>query len=179
MPVDIDISITYGRWDDVLPRAELVMRRVCDAVFFHKALSPVASQLMELSVVLADDSVIRQLNATYRHQDKPTNVLSFPSQEIIPGAPWQADGTGEAMALGDVIFALETIEREAREQGKSLRDHFCHLLVHGILHLLGYDHIMDKEAEVMEALEVAILQTIGINNPYEDEQAVSAVKSCL
>ena len=114
----------------------------------------------ELSVVLTDDASIRQINAQWRSIDKPTNVLSFP----------QAEGKAIARApmLGDIIFAHETIAREADEAGKSFADHLSHLTVHGLLHLFGYDHLTEAEAEAMEALEIRILATLGIENPYAD-----------
>ena len=107
----------------------------------------------EISIVLADNNFIQNLNHVYRGKDKPTNVLSFPQDE--PGL------------LGDVILAYETIEKEANEQEKSFEDHLTHLIVHGTLHLLGHDHEDDKEAKEMEALEIEILEKLGIKNPYE------------
>ncbi len=114
----------------------------------------------ELSVVLTDDASIREINAQWRKMDKPTNVLSFP----------QAEGKAVAKApmLGDIIFAHETIAREAEEAGRSFEDHLSHLAVHGLLHLFGHDHLTDAEAEAMEALEVRILATLDIENPYAD-----------
>ena len=107
----------------------------------------------ELSVVLADDGRVRELNREFRGKDAPTNVLSFP----------MPDETG---LLGDVVFALETLTREAHAQGKSFADHFAHLLVHGVLHLHGLDHVEDEAAADMEAREMRALATLGIDNPY-------------
>ena len=118
-----------------------------------KQASSYPTQKLEVAVVLADDAFVQQLNKDYRGKNAPTNVLSFPNDEQ----------TGE---LGDIILALETIEREATAQGKKFRDHAAHLLVHGFLHLLGYDHIKDAEAEVMEKKEIKILQKLAIANPY-------------
>lgn len=111
------------------------------------------SEARDVAVVLSDDAQIRALNRDFRGKDAPTNVLSFPSDE---SDEW-----------GDILFAHETIAREAAEQGKTFHDHFCHLLVHGMLHLLGYDHIQEEEANEMEALEIAILAKLSIANPYE------------
>ena len=108
-----------------------------------------------VSVLFADDAAVRAMNRTFRGKDAPTNVLSFP-------AP---DGFG---ALGDIALALETVAREAREQGKSVRAHAMHLLAHGLLHLVGYDHETDADAERMEARERAILAGLGIADPYGD-----------
>jgi probable rRNA maturation factor len=111
----------------------------------------------ELSIVLMDDAEQRELNRQWRQIDKPTNVLSFP--QIEPFSPVVG-------ILGDITLARETLEREALELGKSFTDHYTHLVVHGFLHILGYDHIEDDEALVMEGLETQILATLGIEDPY-------------
>ena len=113
-----------------------------------------------ISLLLADDARLRELNARWRGQDKPTNVLSFPA--ALPGQP---DG---APLLGDIAIAWETLAAEAREQGKPAGDHLSHLVVHGILHLIGYDHETAAEAEAMEVVERAILAELGIADPYAD-----------
>lgn len=113
----------------------------------------------ELSIVLTDDAEQQVLNRDWRGIDKPTNVLSFP--QIEPFAP-------VAGILGDITLARETLEREATELGKSFSDHFTHLVVHGFLHILGYDHIEDADALVMEGLETQILASLGIADPYAD-----------
>jgi len=107
-----------------------------------------------IALVLSDDAQIRQMNRDFRGKDKPTNVLSFPS-----------DAPDE---WGDIIVSEETIRKEAAEQGKTFHDHFVHMLVHGTLHLLGYDHEIEAEAEEMEALEIDILSELGVENPYEN-----------
>lgn len=109
----------------------------------------------EVALALGDDAFVRSLNVQFRGKDKATNVLSFPA--------------GEPGFLGDVALARETVAREAAEQGKSQRDHARHLLVHGILHLLGYDHETDEQAIAMETLERRILARLGIADPYGDE----------
>jgi probable rRNA maturation factor len=115
----------------------------------------------EVSFLFCDDARIRELNRQFRGQDKPTNVLSFPGPEPLD----------EAQFLGDIALAFETIAREAQEQGKSLEDHCRHMIVHGFLHLLGYDHEESVEAEEMEATEIRILQALGVEDPYcEDNQ---------
>jgi probable rRNA maturation factor len=105
-----------------------------------------------LSVVLADDAFVRDLNHTYRGKDKATNVLSF---------------AGEGDELGDVVLAYETVKREAKAQGKSFVRHTAHLVVHGCLHLAGYDHKDAHDADKMEALEISVLAKFGFPNPYE------------
>lgn len=107
----------------------------------------------EISVLFTDGEFIRDLNKTYRNTDKPTNVLSFPTKKV-------------EKTMGDIILAVDVISQEAVEQKKSFKDHFMHLVVHGFLHLAGYDHVDNKDAEIMENLEIDILSKIGICNPY-------------
>jgi probable rRNA maturation factor len=121
----------------------------------------------ELAVMLTDDDHIRVLNASFRGKDKPTNVLSFPAAqpEVQPDdAP---------RLLGDIAIAYQTVRREAEAEGKSFADHLSHLAVHGFLHLVGYDHETDGDAEVMEGAERAILARLGIADPYADQERVS------
>lgn len=114
-----------------------------------------------VAVLFTDDGSIAEINAEWRGKDKPTNVLSFPTHDDMPVPE------GEPRPLGDIVLAHGVIAREAAEQGKTLRDHTTHLIVHGTLHLLGYDHESDGEAEEMEALETRILKGLGISDPYE------------
>jgi probable rRNA maturation factor len=114
----------------------------------------------ELSIVLTDDAEQRELNRDWRGKDAPTNVLSFP--QIEPFGPVVG-------ILGDIILARETLEREAVDLDKPFEEHFTHLVVHGFLHILGYDHIEDEEALVMEGLETQILAGLGISDPYAED----------
>lgn len=120
------------------------------------------------TVVLSSDARVRQLNAVWRGQDKPTNVLSFQSPAAAKLARRQprAGRAAGPLFLGDVVLAEETVAREASAGGIALNAHFCHLVVHGLLHLIGYDHETDDEAIVMEALETRILAGLGIADPY-------------
>ncbi|HIB27652.1 MAG TPA: rRNA maturation RNase YbeY [Candidatus Thioglobus sp.] len=111
----------------------------------------------ELLIRMVDKNEIQNLNKTYRHQDKPTNVLSFPSD-----LPIEIDEE----ILGDVVICLEVVKQEAQDQQKTFLDHLTHMAVHGTLHLLGYDHIEDDQAKTMESLEVEILDRLQIKNPY-------------
>jgi probable rRNA maturation factor len=113
-----------------------------------------------VDVVLTDDAEQRQLNRAYRGKDMPTNVLAFPIGDPAP--------PGELPLLGAVVLAFETIMREATDQQKPLADHLRHLVVHGVLHLLGYDHQNDTDAAIMEAREVEILSGLGVPDPYRD-----------
>lgn len=107
----------------------------------------------EISVVLADDDFVHTLNKQYRGKDKPTNVLSFEN---------------EGLCAGDIVVAYGVLAREAREQHKSFRAHLAHLLVHGTLHLQGYDHLTEKQAQKMETLETKIMQKLGYEDPYKE-----------
>jgi probable rRNA maturation factor len=120
---------------------------------------PKVSGAAEISVLLTDDSEQRELNGQWRGKDSATNVLSFP--QIEPFAPVFG-------LLGDITLARETLEREASEMGITLEDHFTHLMVHGFLHILGYDHTDDTEALQMESLETQILAGLGVADPYAD-----------
>lgn len=115
----------------------------------------------EVTIRIVDEAESNQLNLTYRGKDKPTNVLSFPF-ECPPGV--------ELPLLGDLIICRQVVEREAEEQGKPLLAHWAHMVVHGSLHLLGYDHIEDEEAEEMEALEIEFMAALGFDNPYQDDE---------
>lgn len=114
----------------------------------------------ELTIRIVDKTEITELNSTYRHKNKPTNVLSFPFD-----MPDELED--EIPLLGDIVICAEVIEEEAREQQKTTEAHWAHMVVHGVLHLLGYDHEEDEDAEVMEAEEVMILKTLGFSNPYQ------------
>lgn len=170
MSIEVDISIPYPAWENTCDDCETIIAKAIEGVVAH---SPVAKKLItsgvepEISVVLANDDLIQTLNREYRDKDKPTNVLSFAMLDSDDG--WQAPTHPGPCALGDLILAFETVERESTEETKPFRDHFTHLVVHGTLHLLGYDHIEDREAEVMESLEIQILKSMDIKNPYKIE----------
>lgn len=118
-----------------------------------------------VSILLTDDASIKTINRKHRGKNKPTNVLSFPQYDTLDDFKASRE---PMLHLGDIIVAYETVAREAKAESKTIQDHFTHLLVHGFLHLLGYDHMNDRDAGVMESLEVRILKKIGINNPYID-----------
>ena len=116
----------------------------------------------ELAVILSDDARVRELNDLWRGKDQPTNVLSFPAAE--------GEEIATADLLGDVVIAYETVAREAESEGKSFQAHFTHLVVHGTLHLVGFDHMDDGEAEEMEAAERAVLSGLGVADPYAENE---------
>ena len=150
----IDIEIEEDGWLDVLPDAQLVVETGIQAVF--KAIE--FNEQVDIVVLLCDDKEMKALNKEYRQKDAPTNVLSFPAPKM-PGIAH----------LGDMALGLETCVREAKEQQKTLKNHVLHLSIHGALHLLGYDHMNDEEAEIMEHLEMKILKKMGIKNPYAED----------
>jgi probable rRNA maturation factor len=123
----------------------------------------------ELAVMLTDDPGIRTLNSNWRGIDKPTNVLSFPALQP-EGAPKPGDAP---RMLGDIAIAYETTRREADAEGKPFEHHLSHLAIHGFLHLIGYDHENDADAEEMESLETEILQQLGIPDPYVDRERMN------
>jgi len=148
----VDVMINSALWQ-AEPKAKSIVRRSV-----MEAAAAVSTAARELAIVLTDDSAIRQLNREWRNKDAATNVLSF---------PMPSQGVGETMLLGDIVIAYETTAREAQAEGKPLRDHLAHLAVHGFLHLLGYDHETDREADAMESLEAVILSRLGVPNPYQ------------
>jgi probable rRNA maturation factor len=125
---------------------------------FHSVAPSLSPGAYQVALALTDDEEMRTLNRTWRGKDAPTNVLSFP-----------AGDTGAAGFLGDVVLAHETTCREAREQNLALQDHVAHLVVHGVLHLLGFDHLTDEQADRMERLERAALASLGVADPYAEE----------
>ncbi|RVC09003.1 rRNA maturation RNase YbeY, partial [Mesorhizobium sp. M7A.F.Ca.AU.001.01.1.1] len=153
-PVDIDIAVEAGNWPDEASLTRLVDRAV-KAAF---AETGVAGR-SELSLVFSDDAHIQVLNAGWRGKDKPTNVLSFPAFPFAQGGPLPP-------MLGDIVLAAETVAHEAVLEDKPVENHITHLVIHGLLHLLGYDHETEAEAEAMEAVERAALARLAIPDPY-------------
>jgi len=153
-PLSIAFSVNADGWPDGLEA--VAERAILEAL---KQSEAKVTGVAEVSVVLTDDEEQRELNRQWRGFDKSTNVLSFP--QIEPFGPVEG-------LLGDITLALGTVQREADEMDISFDDHFTHLMVHGFLHLLGYDHLDDDEAEEMEGLETEILHTLGIADPYAD-----------
>ncbi len=160
MSFAIDISAESEGWARI-PGVEACVRRAAEAAMLNGEAPP-----SEISVVLSDDEHMRELNKHHRNMDKPTNVLSFPPARMKPPA-------GSPRFLGDIVLALETVEREAREEAKPLENHISHLVVHGVLHLLGYDHEDEEEAEMMENREREILSSLGIPDPYAERDAAA------
>lgn len=183
--VEIAVVVRDRLWRAADPRIEACARRAAEAVFAHPGLVRDLGGAVEVSLVLADDAMLSDLNRTYRRQDRPTNVLAFATEETPAGQEGHGGHDGHGghegpRLLGDVILARETVLREAEDQGKHPRDHLSHLVVHGLLHLLGHDHETPRQAAEMEALEVSILAGLGIADPYREaplEIPVEAVRS--
>lgn len=148
--ISIDIQIMCNEWPNFEIRIQDLVLKACQTLAHDGP--------CDLSIVLADDGFVQNLNKQWRGQDKPTNVLSFPQDH--------------PSILGDIVLAYETVAQESMKQQKSFQDHALHLVLHGFLHLLGYDHEEDQEAETMEALEIQILAQCGIKSPYESSETV-------
>lgn len=164
--LNVETEVVGGRWSEATDWEALASRAVAAALARtpHACLAEGAF-VSEVSVRFTDDAEVRQLNAAYRGKDKPTNVLSFPMvQPDLLDAISNGDD-GEAL-LGDIVLAHETVVREAAEKRIDVADHATHLIVHGTLHLLGYDHETDADAEHMESLERDALAGLGIADPY-------------
>jgi probable rRNA maturation factor len=151
----IDVAAESDSWNRI-SGVEACVRRAAEAAMLDGEAPP-----SEISVILSDDEHLRELNKQHRGMDKPTNVLSFPPARMKTPA-------GVPRFLGDIVIAFETVEREAQEEAKPIENHLTHLVVHGVLHLLGYDHEDDEEAEMMEARERQILARMGIPDPYAE-----------
>lgn len=153
----IEVEIEDERWLESLSDAFHIVNKAISATLKATDFDVEA----DLVVLLCDDAEMRQLNKEFRQKDKATNVLSFP-------APIEFQIKGEMAHLGDIALGFETCVAEAKEQAKTLKNHLSHLCVHGCLHLLGYDHEKDNDAETMENLERQILKELGIDDPYRD-----------
>ncbi len=148
--LDIDIDVEDAAWSADVADIEAAVDRA--------ARRAAGDAVGSIAILLTDDEAVRDLNARFRDKDRPTNVLSFPGADMpMPGAPPH---------LGDIVLAYEVCAAEAKAQSKTLTSHLTHLVVHGVLHLLGRDHMTEAEAEAMEAEEKAILAELDIADPY-------------
>jgi probable rRNA maturation factor len=153
---DLYTALENESWGDE-QRLVVLSRHVFNAA--AKDLGLVSNHSIEISLLFADDARVQPLNRDWRSMDKPTNVLSFPSTDLKPGHALPA-------VLGDIVLAYETVAQEAVAEGKPFDNHVSHLLLHGFLHLLGYDHQTDAEAVEMETIETRVLASLAIPDPY-------------
>lgn len=158
---NLDILIDEPGWTAAFDDIEALCRRAVEAAL---RAAPEEMRGGAISVLFTGDVTMRRLNRSYRGQDKATNVLSFPAGA---DAGATAGPRGEPPLLGDIAIGLEAVVREAEDEGKPPTDHVCHLIVHGTLHLLGYDHDDETRARVMERLEARLLDGLGVPDPYE------------
>jgi len=162
--LDIDVLAESPAWKKGFPAAENVCRHAAVAAF---DLGCHGAGHAEVSLLLSNDARVRLLNHEFRGEDRATNVLSFPTHTASEvAAPWPPN---RPLLLGDIVVAYETVVAEAAAEGKDFSHHLGHLVVHGMLHLLGYDHRTEAEADEMEGLETRILATLGVPNPYPPE----------
>jgi probable rRNA maturation factor len=162
MSVEVDIVINSPAWAEALPELAELAGRVVHETHAHSGAR--LAEACELCIAFCDDEEIRALNAQWRGQDKPTNVLSFPTPGELAKKP----------LLGDIVIAYETVAREAGEQDKTLADHTAHMIIHGFLHLIGYDHETPAEAEAMEALERGAAKALGMNDPFAGAELIES-----
>jgi len=161
----IDIASPCPGWNQVCPDVEQLADAAAQLALRYAprvvGLEPLTR--IELGITLADDDKLQRLNRDYRGKNVPTNVLAFPAWEV-----GTRPTSGAPLLLGDIVLGFETVVREAAEQRKPVAHHLSHMIVHGVLHLLGYDHRTEAEADAMEALEMSILAGLGIPDPYCD-----------
>lgn len=164
MAVKVDLRVDCKAWKDALPDVKKTVEKAVRAAWKAGNTGDFALPVKnaEVSVMLTNDDAVHALNREYRGVDRPTNVLSFAALDD------EDEPIVDPMLLGDIVVAFETTEREAAEQNKSPEEHFFHLIVHGVLHLIGYDHVENADAEVMEALETKIMIENGMDDPYEN-----------
>lgn len=164
--LSIDIIRESSLWD-AEPGVDALIEKALET-----AAAEVSTREAELAIVLSDDSQVRRLNSQWRGIDKPTNVLSFPSPDARQNPDDDEDEAGPRL-LGDIVIAFETTAREAKEEDKPFAHHLSHLAVHGFLHLVGYDHENDADAERMEACERTILARLDVPDPYRTDERMS------
>ncbi|MCY0149462.1 rRNA maturation RNase YbeY [Hoeflea sp. G2-23] len=165
--VSLALALEAGAWGDPdhIEALALTALEAAAKDLVEREGQPFPVEPPEVSLVLADDAMMAEINAQWRAQSKPTNVLSFPAFPLVPGGQ-------PGPMLGDIILARQTIEREAGELDIPVDDHITHLVVHGFLHLFGYDHIENDDAEKMEAIETRILTSLNLSDPYGDTEPV-------
>ena len=165
------VTVSEGSWLNWAADLTALSNQLLQLALNHELLNAEiefsgADNHVEVSFLFTTDPEVQLLNKNFRSKDQPTNVLSFPDTELTPENLKTALMFDEPLLLGDIALAEETILKEAIAQEKTAPDHLTHLILHGILHLLGYDHVVDSDAEQMEQLEIKLLAELGIQNPY-------------
>lgn len=169
--ITVHLDTASDKWKRAFPRMNALIEEAALATFkAAKKPVPFSHRKFDISIILTDDKTIKALNHDYRGMNKPTNVLSFPQINLQKFKKAELDFFPPKMPipLGDVILSYQTIARETKEQDKTLKNHTIHLVVHGVLHLLGYDHMRPKDAKIMEKLECDILADLGYPDPYNE-----------
>lgn len=163
--INIEFNIELDKWQPVLDQNKQDLLLLTEKIIEkHSNYSNISE--VELSVLLTNAINSQKLNAEFRAKDKPTNILSFPCYNILPSMVLENKIDDDYMYLGDIALCFEVVYEEALQKNISFRDHLMHLFVHGVLHLIGYNHTQEQEAEAMESLEIGILSQFGIKSPY-------------
>ncbi len=165
MNIIVEIAKELDEWDNYPEIDELLFSEIASMVLSRYSNFSIVKEF-ELSILLAGNKQMQSLNGQFRKKDKATNVLSFPDVEIDWRKIVEFTPDNDYMYLGDIAFGYEVIALEAKNKLISFQDHFKHLVIHAILHLIGYDHIKDDDAEAMESIEIEILEAISIKSPY-------------
>ncbi|MBA2629209.1 MAG: rRNA maturation RNase YbeY [Rickettsiaceae bacterium] len=165
MNIIVEIAQESDEWDNV-PYVDESLFSELVSIVLSRYPNFLRVKALELSILLTGAKQMQSLNDKFRRKDKATNVLSFPDLEIDWRKIVEFIPDSDYMYLGDIAFGYEVIALEAKKKMISFQDHFKHLVIHAILHLIGYDHIKDEDAQVMESIEIQILEAIGINSPY-------------
>jgi probable rRNA maturation factor len=172
--LSIDLDVASAKWKKAFPGMNKKIEQAAACAFLNaKKPAALKNRSFAVNIILTDDAMVKTLNKNYRGKNKPTNVLSFPQMNLKKFRRTELDifPPKSEIPLGDVVLAFQTIERESRRQQKTLESHVIHLIVHGTLHLLGYDHQIVKEAKSMEKLECDILESLGYPDPYQESPA--------
>lgn len=165
MKIDLGLIIEHKPWKmEPFAKKKVISKIISTTLKAIPAFQNIKD--LEIAVLLTNDEKMQQLNGEFRDKNKPTNVLSFPDVEIKPRDLLEFLSEKEYIYIGDIAIGYDIVKLEAIEANISMHDHFVHLLVHGILHLIGYDHMNDKDEKEMMDLEIQILQKLGIGSPY-------------
>ena len=176
--LDINLDKASDKWKRAFPLMQGKIEQAATYAFMHaKKPSAFKRRAFEINIILTDDTNVKTLNKNYRGKNKPTNVLSFPQINMHKFRRTSLDmfPTRNSIPLGDIVLAFQTIRAECLKQDKSLENHVIHLIVHGTLHLLGYDHMRARDAKTMEKLECDILESLGYPDPYH-ESSIKKIK---